>query len=334
MQLNIRMWKGHFNLWQKHALSSSNSNMLNVIEIVLPVFLIIGLGYAIRRLRLVSEGFFTDINTLVYYVCLPLLLFYKIAGADFSTSFNLRLVLATSAGVACCFSVSYLYGKWRAYSAPAHGSFCQGSFRGNLAYIGLAIVFNAYGDAGLTRAGILLGFLVPVLNIFAIFALLLPQQQQASSGKIIKQFIRNPLILASLTGLAWSYCRLPIATIFDRTLNIATGMTLPLALISIGGSFSLARLKGDMGKATLAIAIKLLFLPLITAVLMLLLNVSGLDFAIGLLMAGAPTAVATYIMASQMGADEDLAGTIVMMATGFSAISYTLLLLFLKSYGI
>ena len=67
---------------------------------------------------------------------------------------------------------------------------------------------------------------------------------------------------------------------------------------------------------------------------MVLLNVSGLDFAVGLLMAGAPTAVATYIMACRMGADGDLAGTIVMVATGFSAVSYTLLLLFLKSYGI
>lgn len=308
--------------------------MLNVIEIVLPVFLIIGLGYAIRRLRLVSGDFFLEVNTLVYYVCLPLLLFYKIAGADFSTSFNFRLVLATSAGVAFCFFVSYLHGKWRSFSAPVHGSFCQGSFRGNLAYIGLAIVFNAYGDAGLTRAGILLGFLVPVLNIFAIFALLLPQQQQASSRKIIKQFFSNPLILASLVGLTWSYLKLPMPTILDRTLNIATGMTLPLALISIGGSFSLARLKGDIGKAALATAMKLLFLPFITGILMLLLNVSGLDFAIGLLMAGAPTAVTTYIMANQMGADGDLAGTIVMMATSFSAVSYTLLLLLLRNYGI
>ncbi len=308
--------------------------MLNVIEIVLPVFLVIGLGIIIRRIGLVSGNFFSEVNKLVYYVCLPLLLIYKIAGADFSTSFNFRLVIATSAGVACCFGISYLYGKWRSFPAPVHGSFCQGSFRGNLAYIGLAIVFNAYGDIGLTRAGILLGFLVPVLNVFAIFALLLPQQQQqTSSREIIKQLISNPLILASLVGLLWSYFKIPMPTILDRTLNIATGMTLPLALIAIGGSFSLAKLKGDIGKAALATAMKLLFLPLITGVLMLLLDVSGLDFAIGLLMAGAPTAVATYIMACQMGADGDLAGTIVIMATSFSAVSYTILLLLLNSYG-
>lgn len=308
--------------------------MLSVLEIVLPVFFVIGLGYAIRRIGLVSGAFFSEINKLVYYVCLPLLLVYKIGGADFSTSFNFKLVMATSAGVACCFAVAFLYGKWRSFPAAIHGSFCQGSFRGNLAYIGLAIIFNAYGDTGLTRAGILLGFLVPVLNFFAILALMLPQQQQkTSSREIIRMIISNPLILASLVGLLWSFFQIPMPVILDRTLKIATGMTLPLALISIGGSFSVARLKGDMGKAALATALKLLFLPFITAVFMLLLNVTGLDFAIGILMAGSPTAVATYIMASQMGADGELAGTIVMMATAFSSISFAVLLFGLQLCG-
>ena len=308
--------------------------MLNVLEIVLPVFLVIGLGYTLRRQGLVDGNFFQQVNKLVFNVCLPLLLFYKIAGADFSTNFNFRLVLATSAGVACCFIITYLYGKWRNFSPSVHGSFCQGSFRGNLAYIGLAIVFNAYGDSGLTRAGILIGFLVPVLNFFAIFALLLPQQKRTSYSEIGKQIIINPLILASLFGIFWSFLSLPIPTILDRSLNIATGMTLPLALLSIGGSFSLKKLKGDIWKAALATTMKLLVLPLMTAAFMMLLNVSGLDFAIGLLMAGAPTAVSTYIMACHMKADGELAGTIVMLATALSAVSYTLLLLCLKMYVI
>jgi malate permease and related proteins len=307
--------------------------MWSIIEIVLPVFLIIALGYTIRRTGLVDDHFFQQTNGLVFYICLPILLFYKIGTADFRTSFNFRLVLATSAGVASCFLIAYLYGVWRKYPSPIHGSFCQGAFRGNLAYIGLAIVYNAYGDQGLTRAGILLGFLVPVLNLFAILALVLPQQQQRTDFKeIIKQIILNPLILASLAGLFWSFFQLPIPTIMDRTLNIAAGMTLPLALLSIGNSFSLDNIKGDLSKAGLATLMKLLLLPLLSIGFMMAFGVTGLDFAIGLLMAGAPTAVATYIMASKMGADGELAGTIVVMATGFSAFSYTLLLLYLQTF--
>jgi len=309
--------------------------MWNIVEIVLPVFLIIGLGYGIRRTGLVDDHFFQQTNGLVFYVCLPILLFYKIGTADFATSFNFKLVIATSAAVGCCFLIAYLYGAWREYPAPVHGAFCQGAFRGNLAYIGLAIVYNAYGDPGLTRAGILLGFLVPVLNIFAILALILPQQQQQTNYQAItKQVILNPLIIASLIGILWSFFHLPMPIILDRTLNIAAGMTLPLALLSIGNSFTLDGLKGDVGKAALATAMKLLLLPIVTTGFMLMLGISGLDFAIGLLMAGAPTAVATYIMASKMGADGELAGTIVVLATAFSAISYTLLLFSLQLVGI
>ena len=309
--------------------------MWNVIEIVLPVFLIIGLGYTIRRTGLVDAHFFAQTNGLVFYVCLPILLFYKIGSADFSTNFNIGLVAATSIAVGCCLLLAYFYGTWRKYPAPAHGAFCQGAFRGNLAYIGLAIVYNAYGDAGLTRAGILLGFLVPVLNFFAILALVLPQQHQRTNyQEVIKQIIFNPLILASLVGILWSFFHLPMPTILDRSLNIATGMTLPLALISIGGSFSLDKLRGDIRKAALATTIKLIVLPLITTGFMLFFNISGLDFAIGLLMAGAPTAVATYIMADKMGADSELAGAIVVLATASSAFSYSLLLFWLHLQGI
>ena len=306
--------------------------MWTVIQIVAPVFLIIGLGWAIRRIGLVDDAFFQQTNKLVFYVCLPLLLIYKIGTADFSASFNIRLILATAGATGCCFLLAYLYGMRRGYSAPVLGAFCQGSFRGNLAYIGLAIVYNAYGNPGLARAGILLGFLVPVLNFFAILALTLPNQQQCIRyGKIARRMGTNPLILSSLVGICWSFFHLPMPVVLDRSLSIAGGMTLPLALLAIGGNFSMARLRGDLTTAGLATVIKLLVLPRLTACFLFLLGVTGLDYAIGLLMAGAPAAIATYIMACRMGGDGRLAGTIVVMSTGASALSYTLLLLYLHA---
>ncbi len=302
--------------------------MLNVIQIVVPVFLIIALGWSIRRIGLVNDVFFQQTNKLVFYVCLPLLLIHKIGAADFAASFNFRLILATAGATGCCFFIAYLYGIRRGYPAPILGAFCQGSFRGNLAYIGLAIVYNGYGNAGLARAGILLGFLVPVLNFFAILALTLPGQRQCIMyGKIVRQMITNPLILSSLVGIFWSFFHLPIPIIMDRSLSIVSGMTLPLALLAIGGNFSMKRLRGDLRTAALATTMKLFVLPMVTAFFLFLLGVSGIDFAIGLLMAGAPAAVATYIMACQMGGDGKLAGTIVVMSTATSALSYTLLLL-------
>lgn len=310
---------------------------IDILTIVLPVFVVIALGYLLKRLGLIDDAFLFQTNRLVYYICLPLLLFYKIGTADFFANFNGSLVIGSALAIAVGFLLSYGYAALRRYPPAACGSFSQGAFRGNLAYVGLAIVFNAYGEDGFTRAGILMGFLVPVLNFFAILALLLPQRgdgAERGSGFWVKQLVGNPLIIASFAGIAWSYLKLPVPVILDRSLHIATGMTLPLALIAIGGSFSLEKLRGDLVRAAFSTSFKLIWMPLIAAVLLLLVGVEGQDLAIGVIFAGTPTATATYIMAHQLKGDAELAGSIVMMSTAFSVFTYTVSLLMLRSFGL
>ena len=306
------------------------------ITIVLPIFLIIGLGTLLKHFGLFDDTFLRQTNRLVYIVFLPLLLFYKIGKADFNSCFNAPLVIGSSLAIVAGFLLSYYYSGKRQYPPALRGSFCQGSFRGNLAYIGLAICLNAYGEAGLTKAGILMGFLVPVLNLLAIFALLLPHRNghQDKNPSLVKQTLLNPLIIASFLGIVWSFWKLPIPTIIDRSLMITSGLALPLALLAIGGSFSLQRLKGDLHIAGLATAIKLIILPLLATFLLLPMGVSGTDLGIGILIAGTPAATATYIMAQQMNGDAELAGSIVMLSTLASAISYTILLLLFKATGL
>jgi len=311
------------------------SLFIDTLIIVFPVFLVIGLGQLLCQLKLFDNHFVQQTNKLVYVVFLPLLLFYKIGKADFSSFFNAPLVAASCLTIAAGFLLAFGYGRLRRYPPAVQGSFCQGAFRGNLAYIGLAICLNAYGDDGLTRAGILMGFLVPVLNLFAILALLLPHKNnhEEKQPNWLTQVAINPLIIASFLGIAWSYWQLPLPIILDRALNITTGLTLPLALLAIGGSFSIERIKGDLRLASLATVIKLTVLPLFAAFLMLLFRVGGTDFGIGILMAGTPTATATYIMADQMKGDAELAGSIVMLSTLASAFSYTIILLILTGFG-
>ena len=308
-----------------------------ILTIVLPVFLVIGLGYLLRRLALIDGEFLFQTNRLVYYLCLPLLLFYKISKAEFAANFNGPLVVGSTAVIFIGFLASYGWAALRRYPPATKGAFSQGAFRGNLAYVGLAIVFNAYGEVGLTRAGILMGFLVPVLNFFAILALLLPH---LGDGKArgpafwARQIALNPLIIASFAGIAWSFLHLPLPTIVDRSLQITTGMTLPLALIAIGGTFSLDKLRGDLVMAAFASGIKLIWLPLVAALLLIFFGIRGIDLAIGVLLAGTPTATATYILAHQLGGDAELAGSIVMMSTLFSAFTYTVALLILRTLGL
>jgi hypothetical protein len=305
-----------------------------ILTIVLPVFLVMALGTGLRRLGLIDAPFLQQTNRLVYYVCLPLLLFHEIARADFFANFNGRLVVLSIVAVAVTCAVSYLYAKVRNYPAAARGVFAQGAFRGNIAYVGLAIVFNASGQLGLTRASILMGFLVPFLNLFAILVLLLPHRQgeEKQGGTFwLRQVLLNPLILASLAGIAWSFLQLPLPLILERSLKIASGMTLPLALLAIGGAFSLERLRGDLIAALLAAGAKLIWMPLFAGFLLYLAGVRGLDLEIGVLIAGTPAATANYIMAQQMKGDAELAGSIVMISTALSAVTYTIALYLLRT---
>lgn len=310
------------------------SDFVGILNIVLPVFAVIALGTLLKRLGLIDTPFLQQTNRLVYYVCLPLLLFYEISRADFLANFNGRLVLGSILAVTVTFLASYAYTALRGYPPAARGVFSQGAFRGNIAYVGLAIVYNALGQGGLTRAGILMGFLVPFLNLYAIIALLWPHRQaQSEQGLrfLLRQIVLNPLIIASFAGIAWSFLALPMPLLLERSLKIASGMALPLALLAIGGAFSVDRLRGDLFTATLAAGAKLVWMPLLAAFLLHLLGVSGQDLEIGVLIAATPAATANYIMAQQLKGDAELAGTIVMLSTLLSALTYTLALLILRS---
>ncbi len=310
---------------------------LDILLIVLPVFLVIGLGFSLKRTGLVNSVFLYQLNRLIYYIALPALLFYKIAVADFTASFNSMLLLGLLAGVFLTFLLSYGYAALRGYPPEVRGSFCQGAFRGNLAYIGLAIVFNAFGEEGLAAAGILLGFIVPFFNFLAIIALLLPHRhngQRIGAAFWAQQLGFNPLIISSFAGILWSFLELPLPQVIDRSLDIITGMALPLALLAIGASFSLEKLRGDLSKALIATAIKIVWLPLCTALILFFLGIGGRDLAIGVIFAGTPTATAAYIMAQQMKGDAELSGSIIMLSTLFSVVSYTIALFSLQWLGL
>jgi len=305
--------------------------------IVLPVFLVIGLGFSLKKTGLVSSDFLFNLNRLIYYIALPALLFYKIATADFLVSFNWPLLTGLIISVLVIFVLSYGYGSFRGYQPSVHGAFCQGAFRGNLAYIGLAIVYNAYGEKGFAIAGILLGFLVPLFNFLSVLALILPQRRDTyhmGTFYWVKQIIYNPLIVASFCGILWSYLALPLPLIVDKALGIITGMSLPLALIAIGASFSLSKLRGDLAVAALSACLKLVLLPIFAGGILILLGVRGQELAIGVLLAGTPTATAAYIMAQQLKGDAELSGSIIMLSTLCSLATYSFALYCLQLMAI
>ncbi len=309
---------------------------IDTILIVLPVFLVVAFGFLLRFTTLVDKDFLKQLNNLVYFVALPALLFHKISTADFSATFNPALLIGMMLATAAVFAGSYYYAFLRGYSPGSKGAFCQGSFRGNLSYIGLAIIFNAYGEQGLAIGGVVLGFLIPFVTFLSILAMLLPQKQGRQKLGVdfwAAQLLYNPLVIASFAGIVWSLLSIGMPEVFDRSFTIITGMSLPLALIAIGASFSFKNLKGEVTKAVLASLVKLVWLPFVTAVVLVAMGVGGVELATGVMLSAAPTATLSYIIAVQFDSDADLSISIVILTTLFSVFTYAAAIYILSAGG-
>jgi len=300
---------------------------------------VVAVGVVLRRSRFFDEGFIDAANSLVYYILLPALLFHEIGGTDFGQAFSGPLVAGGYAATLATFLLAFLASRALGLGPSETGAFVQGSFRANLAYVGLPIVLNAVGPAGLRKAGIFLGLIVPLLNGLSIVALMAPHGAGKGAGiattvsRIARQIATNPIILACLAGIAWSVLKLPIPGMIDRTLRLLTPATLPLALLCLGGSFSFARARKGFPVAALAVFLKGGVLTGIGIVLYRWMGLAGEDMRIGAIMLGCPTAVVTYVMAARLRGDTDLAGTIVIVSTAASAVTITGWLFLLRFMG-
>jgi predicted permease len=299
---------------------------MDILQAVLPVFLVIAIGAAARRFRFIGDPFIDTANMLVYYLLLPALLFYKIGTSNFREAFNAPLVVGGYAATVVTFLLAVFLSRALGISPAERGSFIQGSFRANLAYVGLPIVLSAAGDIGLRKGGILLGFMVPLLNSLAVVALIIPHgdgkgRARENARRIGLQLVTNPLILSSFLGIVWSMLKFPVPGLVDNTLSILSSATLPLSLLCLGGSFSFERARSGFRVAALAAGLKILLLTAIAVALYRWMGLSGQDLRVGVIMMGCPTAVITYVMASQLNGDTDLAGTIIVLSTAASAVT-------------
>jgi predicted permease len=207
------------------------------------------------------------------------------------------------------------------------GSFLQCSFHGNLGYIGLAVAFYFLGDQGFTRASILAGFVMLLQNFLAVVALSRFNQepeQKISTLSLVRRVLLNPVIISAMAGMAFSLTGLDLPVILDRSLKILGGMALPLALLVIGTSISFAQMRQQLRLTALIGVLKLLLLPATGLILFHLLNLHRIEYLPALILLASPTATVSYVMASEMAGDADMATAAISVTTLVSAVTFTL----------
>lgn len=316
------------------------NNLVFSLNVTIPIFLVIVLGYLLMQGKMFSKEFVTVADKFVFKVALPVLLFRDISSMNLKQDFNLKFVLFCMLTTTIMFFGTWLLANLCFKDKSLVGAFAQGSVRGSVAVLGIAFVTNVYGSAGMTPLMIVSA--VPLFNIYSVIILTFSSsdsyelkksgQNKALIHKALKNIITNPIILGILAGIPFSLFEITLPQIITRTVSSVASCATPIALLTVGASFEGKNAISKLRPTIIASTIKLMILPMIFLPIAYALGFRNSELIAILTMLGSPTTVTCYIMAKNMKNDAQLSSSIVVVTTLFSAVSLTLWIFLLKSF--
>lgn len=286
------------------------------LQVTGPVVVILALGVIFKRIRLIDDHFLSVANRLVFNVCLPCLLFFSVSNADVQ---YLNASLLVFAVLATLMSVLVIRVISRFVVEPSkRGVFTQCAFRGNMAIMGLALCVNAFGDSVLPVAAMYVAVMTVLYNVITVCLLTTP------GINTVINIGKNPLILAIVAGFLFSTFSIDLPDLVSGPINTLSKITLPLALLCIGGGLRLHSFRANGIEISVASIIKLVIQPAAICIAAVMLGFRGEALGVLFLMCATPTAAAAYVMSKQMSNHGEFAGEVITLTTLLSPITMTL----------
>ena len=308
------------------------TNTLFIINTVSPIFLIVVIGWTLRKIGVIQENFIKQSIKFVFNVTLPILIFLRLAVADFSLIFNSGIIVLVYGSMFIVFSLGWLLARIFIKKGNGRGVFIQGGFWPNNVIIGLALIVNVFGEDAVLKMVMILVFLIPLDYMLSVVALTISDRHD-KMGKAMTEMIKtitlNPVIITAVAAIVFSLVRIPIPDVMFDTGNYIAAITIPLALIGVGGTMKIQHLRNTSFITLGALIMKLLVSPLIATSIGYLIGYTGIDLGIIFIIFACPTAIMSFVLADSMTPHGELAGNIVLTTTLASAITIPLGLMIL-----
>lgn len=300
---------------------------MNTINTIVPIFLVILVGFVIKKKGLIPEGFLAPANKLTYYIAIPAMIFSAIVRGNFFDHFDQWLLIGTLIPLFILLLIGWILSMLIKVPRDQRGTFLDTAIHGNIGYIGLAVVFYYLGKTALTAASVLAGFLMLTHNSLAVIVLLANAPKQPGKKpfkQILAGILGNPIIATSAAGILFSVLSLHLPVILERTLGIIGNLALPLALLVIGASLSFRYERKQMIYILISCFFKLILLPALGIWMYSLFGIPPALYLPGLILLSAPVATVSSIMASEMRGDPIMAANTVSLSTALSLITYSM----------
>lgn len=330
------------------------SDLIFSLNVVLPIILVVALGYVLKKLKFFNKEFLSQANKLVFKVLLPVMLFVNIYNINGLDDIRWDICLYAILGIVGLFLIGLIIVLLFIKDPKKKGVILQCVFRSNYAIIGIPLAEMVFPNGGAAVASVVSAVSIPVFNILAVISLsiFLNQEKSVSLKEKIKDVLikicKNPLIHGILVGLVVLLVRELFVSLnidfristhlvfLDKALNWLKNITTPLALIVLGGQFEFAAVKKLWKEIVLGVSLRTIIAPTLGLVIAYIAYPSfdGACFAALLALFGSPVAVSSAIMATQMKNDDELAGQLVVWTTITSSFTIFAIITILKSIGI
>ena len=296
-------------------------NFITTANAVLPLFLIMALGYVIRRTPLMDQHTHQMMNKLIFKLFLPILLFKNISTSKLDALSGswvfLFAFIAEMAVFLTLFAVVPLIEK----ENSRRGVLIQAMGRSNYALFGLPLVGLLYPGEDIAVASMLVAISIPTFNVMSVIALETYRGGKVNPLKILRGIVTNPLIISCALGFLWLISGLTMPTFIQTAISDAAKIATPLSLFVLGGAFEFSRIRCNARPLIIGTLGKLVIVPLLGLTAAVLFGYRGMELASLGVAFMAPCAVSSYPMAQQMGGDGELAGQLVVFTTAFSMFS-------------
>jgi predicted permease len=277
--------------------------------LLLPDFLLIACGFFICRFTALGRPVWDSVERLVYVLLFPALLFSAIVRNPIALGAALPLAGCAMAvvlvGVVLAFALRVLPGV----DPRLHASGAQTAFRFN-SYVALALSERLGGTPGLAWMALVVAVAVPLCNVAAVW----PLARQGGHG-YGRELLRNPLILATASGLAFNLLGLKLPDMATTTLSRMGAAALPLGLMAVGAGLQLGALREGPKLAAALLAIRHAVLPVVALLLVSVMQLPPGQQAIVVAFAAMPTASSAYVLAVRMGGHGGFAAGLVTLST-------------------
>lgn len=282
-------------------------------QLLLPDFFLIVCGFLLCRHTALDRAVWAQVESLVYYFLFPVLLFQSIVKSPLDLGATSSLigagVLLGLAGIAMAYSVPHLPWLGRHIDAREHAASAQVAFRFN-SFIGLALAERLAGSQGLQLIAVLIGVCVPLLNVAAVW----PMARHAQRG-LLRELVRNPLIVATASGLATNLLGFTLPEWSAPTLSRIGASAIVLGLMAAGAGMQFGHLSQARTLAVAVLSIRHFLLPLIALGLTRAFGLSAVQSTVLMAFSALPTASSAYVLAVRMGYNGGYVAGLVTLST-------------------